>query len=696
MGILVHDDIAFGWFGMALLASILVPITISMIASYICSFRGNRKSSKPIAVDNQFDRTLMSMKTTELDHSKQHKFRIWKDRIFSFRNLVLAVGWILLLFSAHYVYQHTAEELVSFNPYEILGLESGAAVSDIKKAFRKLSLQYHPDKNIGKEDVERMFIRVSKAYQTLTDDAARENWEKYGNPDGYSGTSVTIALPSFLTEARHELSILLIYFLVFFILLPIVVGFWWRKSSQLDPSGTRMDTLSIFYSTLNDGMQPKFLLEVLAAAVENRSLGHNLHLDVLARLNREVGEEMARPRIAGGRIGYVNKVNILLHAHLLRIPIPKEFHLEMVEVLSRVHQLIKTMLDICLMKKLYRNIIAVVALSQSMTQAVWVYHSPLNQLPYFDEQISKFMSRSKVKTLRKFLELTPDAREAVLSSKLSKEECSSVEACCKILPLVEMQVLYDTSDDGSNALSEPVRVMDVVTFHVHLTRLNDFPDHIAPPIVPSIKESQPVLVPDTPSMNDDNIGDVEIIYDKKPAAVDPDDLLEAHAPLFPFPKQEIWVLLVFNANKELVSLERVTALRRQQEVNITVQMRDVGPTQFEFVLMCDSYIGLDATQTVTIDVKKPLAAAVTEDELADDKAAPATTDPEEEEGYWYYLGGTSFWEGLLHLFLLYIIALLGADLLEARGYITWNPFKSKAKDPRLETPSEDSYDRADL
>lgn len=112
--------------------------------------------------------------------------------------------------------------------------------------------------------------------------------------------------------------------------------------------------------------------------------------------------------------------------------------------------------------------------------------------------------------------------------------------------------------------------------------------------------------------------------------------------------------------------------------------------QFEFVLMCDSYIGLDVSQTVTIDVKKPLPLISAEDEEADEGAEQGTSaEDEEEEGYWYYIGGASIWEGLLHLVLLYIIALLGADLLEARGYIKWNPFKSKkAKDPRFQQPEE--------
>ena len=67
---------------------------------------------------------------------------------------------------------------------------------------------YHPDKNAGDATAQDMFIKVAKAHEVLTDEATRENYEKYGNPDGYHGTSVTIGLPSWLTNKENELAIL--------------------------------------------------------------------------------------------------------------------------------------------------------------------------------------------------------------------------------------------------------------------------------------------------------------------------------------------------------------------------------------------------------------------------------------------------------------------------------------------------------
>ena len=68
------------------------------------------------------------------------------------------------------------EEMFSFNPFKILAIEEGATPTEIKKAYRRMSLQYHPDKN---PDAGDLFVKISKAYEVLTNDATRENYEKY-------------------------------------------------------------------------------------------------------------------------------------------------------------------------------------------------------------------------------------------------------------------------------------------------------------------------------------------------------------------------------------------------------------------------------------------------------------------------------------------------------------------------------------
>jgi translocation protein SEC63 len=90
------------------------------------------------------------------------------------------------------------EPLKTFIPHELLGVEQDATKAQIKKAYRKLSREKHPDKNPDNPQAVNEFIQITKAYTILTDEKARENFLKYGNPDGKGSFAVGIALPKFL------------------------------------------------------------------------------------------------------------------------------------------------------------------------------------------------------------------------------------------------------------------------------------------------------------------------------------------------------------------------------------------------------------------------------------------------------------------------------------------------------------------
>lgn len=65
--------------------------------------------------------------------------------------------------------------------YEVLGVPKDAPADDIKKAYRKLALQYHPDRNPDNPDAEAKFKEASEAYQVLSDDEKRAVYDRYGH-----------------------------------------------------------------------------------------------------------------------------------------------------------------------------------------------------------------------------------------------------------------------------------------------------------------------------------------------------------------------------------------------------------------------------------------------------------------------------------------------------------------------------------
>lgn len=65
--------------------------------------------------------------------------------------------------------------------YKILGVSKSANTDEIKKAYRKLALKYHPDKNNGNKDYEAKFKEVSEAYAVLSDPEKRQQYDTYGS-----------------------------------------------------------------------------------------------------------------------------------------------------------------------------------------------------------------------------------------------------------------------------------------------------------------------------------------------------------------------------------------------------------------------------------------------------------------------------------------------------------------------------------
>ena len=64
--------------------------------------------------------------------------------------------------------------------YEVLGVQKSATAEEIKKAYRKAAMKYHPDRNPGDKEAEAKFKEVGEAYEVLSDDSKRQRYDQFG------------------------------------------------------------------------------------------------------------------------------------------------------------------------------------------------------------------------------------------------------------------------------------------------------------------------------------------------------------------------------------------------------------------------------------------------------------------------------------------------------------------------------------
>lgn len=143
-------------------------------------------------------------------------------------NVVLVILGIIVVSRLTVLAEKDEPEL--FDPYTTLGIPIGASDKMIKSAYRKMAkmwayasrftCSYHPDKPTG--SVEK-FRDIEKAYRILTDELARANYERYGNPDGPTSTKMGIALPAWMMEKKGSKLVIIGYLLLMIVGIPLLV-----------------------------------------------------------------------------------------------------------------------------------------------------------------------------------------------------------------------------------------------------------------------------------------------------------------------------------------------------------------------------------------------------------------------------------------------------------------------------------------
>lgn len=401
--------------------------------------------------------------------------------------LSIILGWVLLILLTYKVSQFDYE-MSNFDPHEILGIPLGSTKSDVKKAYHKLSIVLHPDKETGDE---KAFVKLTKAYKALTDDEARKNWEKYGNPDGPGAMSFGIALPSWIVEKENSVWVLGLYALVFMVALPIVVGTWWYRSIRFSGDKVLLDTTQLYFYFFHKtpNMALKRVIMILAASLEfdkrhNAAVPErptdNEEVPSLIKLLPHLNEKCKEVPLCRT---YSVKARAIIHAHLSRLPLnlntlekDRQFVIKKCpylvnEMVSVVNQLIMLAYAGRISGQKLPPIETIencMKLAPMIIQSLWEFKSPLLQLPHLTEDHLKYFVNKKryIKSVQQFAKLSTDESRSLLRD-LSDLEYENVIKVMGKMPLIDFSIRCEVVDDEN---SNVVTAGAIVTVTVNLVR----------------------------------------------------------------------------------------------------------------------------------------------------------------------------------------------------------------------------------
>jgi len=385
----------------------------------------------------------------------------WKKTRNRIVTLFIFIGWIFIAMVLYKISQFDYE-MANFDPYEILQVPLSADKKTIKSQYKKLSLIYHPDKPTGNE---KLFIKLRKAFDALTDETARYNWEHYGNPDGPQAMEFGIGLPAWIVEEKNSIWVLGVYTLIFMIGLPTAVWYWWSRSSKFSGEQVLLDTTQLYYYFVHKTphMMLRRVLMILASSLEFEK-GHNHEIVERPTDNVEIPQLVKYITNLGINnkekplcFGYSVKARCLIFAHLSRIPLNKQtLHQDRLYIIKKcpylIHEMVQCISQLILLAHAGRiarlpsldTVEATMRCSALIVQALWDKHSHFLQLPHLEDNMLRLFKN--VKTLKQLAQLKDAERRSMLKY-LNDEEYKDLVKVLSMFPFLEMEVRTEVVDD---------------------------------------------------------------------------------------------------------------------------------------------------------------------------------------------------------------------------------------------------------
>ena len=184
---------------------------------------------------------------------KRFKKIIKKNHKNKHTRLYIIILIILFYFSKKYydIIIQNQSKIKTFDPYDILQVNVFSDKKEIKKAYKNLALQYHPDKNQNDINAKNKFMLINKAYETLINEEAKKNYELYGNPDGPSPMRVSIGMPSFILNKNNHKFIMILFILIICLIIPYYFLKWYNTKAKFWENGILNSTKDYYKNCTN-------------------------------------------------------------------------------------------------------------------------------------------------------------------------------------------------------------------------------------------------------------------------------------------------------------------------------------------------------------------------------------------------------------------------------------------------------------
>lgn len=460
--------------------------------------------------------------------------------------------------------------LKGFDPYEILGVDEFTPPEAIRKAYRKLALIYHPDRNDNDPQAAAKFIMISKAYECLTNPVAKENCQKFGNPDGSSSFNVGIALPSFLIKKEHQVKVMAVVFLILMILIPSVLIYWNSEMNKYDEFGMLRKNHPEIYRELNEQLSIGDVPKVLAMCAEfdkhKCTKEHSVGLEEIRKHCDDDTSRLIAALLKKNLLNWCKRTAVLCDLRVKEGRLPPELESEYMYVLKEVPRLVNAIISFIL-----------------PFSVIWFK-------PFLKEQ--KFMGLGPVQSLIWFLQHFIQGREFGSQNyqqlDLTAAELEAISKKRKQKVTVQKLQTSEEELDKFLSLVDPAR-RDYIKTNVFM--------------FPIVDCAVRVFTEDEQDLTDRDIVTCEIVLTRK----NPNAFGFAVAPRYPFLKEESWYVILA-LEKRIIHFEKIAFDEPCKTVKyLHPKHLLAGQHTWRLFVMPDCYYGADISLPVSFTVLREAA-----------------------------------------------------------------------------------------